>query len=384
MRDFHLHAPTRLFFGKRSLAKAGRICSSLGHERLLLVTGKNAYLANTSLEKLSASLQKRGIAWRHLPVVAPNPSMQHVANICEAARAFKPQALFALGGGSVIDATKIAAAALGHDTPPWELFLAGKDVQQALPLYAASTLAGSGSEMNSEAVARNAETREMRGIRGPALLPQAAFVDPGLQAGLSWELTRQGAVDMFCHVMERYVLAQSDDTVMSLAEALMRSILKRAEELRQSPLDGEARSDLCWSAILAQSGMLLACLAPGDWTVHVLAHSLAAQAPWLAHGSLVGVMLPVWLELLEELRPGKLDRWSQQVLGCASGKEGVMHVRNLFAEWGLTPSLETLGMDSALVGAAMQQAQITGNRHGGLGRAVPMQEHIPWLFTRSC
>lgn len=383
MRDFFLHAPTRLFFGKRSLAKAGRICKSLGHTRLLLVTGQHSAHNHGGLAELVAGFEKHGLQWRECPGVAANPSLEHVTTILDAARDHSPHALFALGGGSVIDACKVAAAALLRTSDPWEMFKEGRDVLQALPLYAASTLAGSGSECNAEAVLGNRQSGEILGLRGPALSPLASFVDPVLQAHLPWELTRRGAADAFSHVMERYVLAKQEHTAPALAETLLRCILKQTEELRRTPMAYEPRSELCWAAILAQNNALLAPLGAGDWTVHVLAHAVTAHAPHVAHGDAVAALLPAWLELLAELTPGALDRWSKEVFEEENSARGVARLRTTFSDWDFPTSREELGLDADTLAAAARQAQAQGRRHNGLGRVAAMEEHVSSLLERA-
>lgn len=383
MRDVTIHTPTRLHFGKRSLQKAARIVSALGHKRLLLVTGRGSCHDSGAFDTLAQGLEKHAIAWQECAGMPPNPAMEHVYSVCDAARTFQPQALFALGGGSVLDATKAAAASLACNTPPWELFLAGKDVRQALPLYAAPTLAGSGSECNGEAIARGGEPPEIRGLRGPALFPLAAFVDPALQTKLTWEQTRPGVADMFSHVMERYVPGREARTASALAETLMRNMLETAAAVRKEPHSTALRAELCWSAIMAQSGLLAGSFAPGDWTVHVLAHSVVAVAPRLSHGEVVAALLPNWLELVEELRPGLLDPWAKEVLARSDGAAGVAGLREVLQQWGCAPGLEALGLQASELDAAAHLAQADGERHGGLGRAVPLQERIKQLFAMS-
>lgn len=380
MRDFHLHTPTRLFFGSRSLTKAGRICKSHGHDRLLLVTGRNSCRLHGGFEALTRSLDKHNVCWQKLQGVSPNPAVSQAQDICDAARDFQAKALFALGGGSVIDAAKAAAAALGCNAPVREVLLAGRDVHDAAPLYAASTLAGSGSECNCEAVILDPESKSMQGLRGPGLFPRAAFVNPELQCGLPWEATRRGAVDAFCHVMERYIQAGAERLSATLAEGLMAGILEAAAELHRDGSLSEPRTELCWAAILAQNGALLAGIGPGDWTVHVFAHSLTARAPWLAHGDVVTALLPSWLGLKRRDLPDLLERWAVNVMRCRSSAEGVGRLQELFAGWGAPVGLGFLGLEASLIRQAADKALQTSARHAGSARAAAMQGQLEQLL----
>lgn len=383
MRDFTLHVPTRLYFGKRSLHKIGRICKANGHTRVLCVSGGNSCERNGSKDIVAASLAKHGVAGEDAPGVTANPCSLDVETIVAKARAFAPHAIIALGGGSVIDAAKITAAVCYLDAPVWELITAGKEVTRALPVYAASTLAGSGSEMNGEAVCRHPWNGETRGLRGPGLYPAASFVDPSLQQGLDWPLTRRGAIDILCHIMERYVLLREHSLLRAVAEALLRSVISLADSLRRDADAFAPRSELCWAAILAQSGQLLSGCGPGDWTAHVIAHAVTGQLPDIAHGDAVAILLPAFLEVLNDERPGLLRRWSKEVFGAPDARQGIAALRAVFRGWEAPEGFHALGCDAPTLSRAAAIARATGLRHGGLGRAAPMQEHVETILDLS-
>ncbi len=388
MRDFTLHASTRLYCGKGCVAKTGRILKTLGHDRVLLLFGGRSSTLNGALATVTASLDKHGIAWSPCGDLRPNPDLEQLQRVLTALAAARqaqepPTALVAIGGGSVLDTAKATAAAALHDAPPWELFTARREITRALPVLAVSTLAGSGSETNAEAVCRNPESGETLALRGPALYPAAAFVDPTLQAGLDWSLTRRGAVDMLSHVLERALTVrepQGGSLLLGLAEALQRGILARAAELRREPTAYAPRAELCWAAMTAQSGPLASGLGVGDWTVHVLAHAVTGTAPHLPHGDVVAVLLPRWLEALAGLRHPGVTRWAREVLGARSGQAGAQSLRAIFLDWGLPGSLAALGLGSAQLELAAERATAMGLAHGGLGRAAPMQDRIHELL----
>lgn len=68
--------------------------------------------------------------------------------------------LLAVGGGSVIDGTKLISAGLLYDGDAWDLVLAGRPVTHTVPLATVLTLPATGSEMNSGAVISRHETKE--------------------------------------------------------------------------------------------------------------------------------------------------------------------------------------------------------------------------------
>lgn len=397
MQPFTLTAPTRVHFGKRALTKLPRIAVALGFSRLLIVTGKGSSRKNGAWdqlkEQLDAAGKKHGLEWQEYSEIPSDPTVDHAAVIARAAKDFRAQALAPVGGGSVIDATKAAAAVLGkdlsgHTTPSavWQLLEQGKDITSALPLLAASTLAGSGSEANSDAVISDPHSGETRSLRGPALFPAVAFIDPALQLNLPWEQTRRGVVDACSHVLERYVPAlfhieNAPALPVEMSEALLRSLLQTGETLHHEPDNLAARANLCMGALQAQSGFIPAALPEGDWTCHVLSHAFKdGRTTPPAHGDLLPLLLTSWLGLLAALAPGSLDRFAQTVLGEESGPAGINVLREIFQEWGAPEHLGALGLDRDAIAAALQRAKDQGLRHGGLGRALPMQERLAGLL----
>jgi len=383
MRDFHQHAPTSLHFGRRSLSRVGRVCRGLGLERVLLVTGQGSCHRHDGFATLTASLDRQGLGWQECAGVPSNPPLDLAQEVCHAARDFGAQGLVALGGGSVIDTSKAAAAALAAGRTVRELLDEGRDVLQAVPLVACSTLAGSGSECNAEAVLHDPATRSMQGLRGPGLFPRAAFVDPGLQAGLSWEITRRGAVDILSHVLERCVLAGGERTPFAMAEALLAGVLEQAEALRAAPEAPGPRAELCWSAIVAQNGSILACLGPGDWTLHVFAHCLAGRAPGLAHGDVVAALLPPWLRWLRGRSPQLHERLAQGVLRCTPDA-ACERLRSLLNDWGTPQGLADLGFQAAEAREAARAALEHAPRHRGTKRGVQVHEQVLQLCEEVC
>ena len=86
--------------------------------------------------------------------------------------------LLAVGGGSVIDCTKLIAAGAKYDGDAWDLVVKKAVVKEALPFGTVLTLAATGSEMNSGSVITNWETNEKYGWGSPVTFPKFSILDP--------------------------------------------------------------------------------------------------------------------------------------------------------------------------------------------------------------
>ncbi|MBG3878836.1 iron-containing alcohol dehydrogenase, partial [Desulfovibrio oxamicus] len=169
----------------------------------------------------------------------------------------------AIGGGSVIDATKAAAALvplLAEGRDPWSPFAERKPVTRSLPVFTVSILSGTGSEMNGNAVITRGASGHKWGMRCPS--PVATFVDVTFQQGLPWHLTVNGAADAMSHVLEFSVVGTpavalpglkatefpffAEEAVLAQNEALLRTIVRAAARLHADAHDAEARGALAW------------------------------------------------------------------------------------------------------------------------------------------
>ena len=86
--------------------------------------------------------------------------------------------ILAVGGGSVIDCTKLIASAARYEGDAWDLVIQKATATDALPFGTILTLAATGSEMNAGSVITNEETEEKYGWGGPFNFPKFSILDP--------------------------------------------------------------------------------------------------------------------------------------------------------------------------------------------------------------
>ena len=143
--------------------------------------------------------------------VEPNPD---VTSVREGAKICKEEGIdvvLAVGGGSVIDASKWIAAAACVDFDAWDFFSKRAAIENALPLLTVLTIAATGSEMNGGGVISNRAEVKKIGRSSPLLYPKASFLNPEFTYGVSSYQTACGAADIISHVMEVYFTTNSID-----------------------------------------------------------------------------------------------------------------------------------------------------------------------------
>lgn len=172
--NFEYHNPTRLIFSAGALSRLGELAAQYG-QRALLVTGGGSVKRNGTFDRALKSLTDAGVAVFECDGVEPNPRISSVKRGAATARDKACDLVIALGGGSVMDAAKVMAAAALYDGDPWDMIVHGQPQPhiptQALPLITVPTLAATGSEMNCGAVISNEASQENPLSRRNACIP---------------------------------------------------------------------------------------------------------------------------------------------------------------------------------------------------------------------
>ncbi|MDI3328871.1 MAG: iron-containing alcohol dehydrogenase [Alicyclobacillaceae bacterium] len=328
MIPFSLHIPTKIYFGPGRVEEVGDIVKQYAG-RVLLVTGRTSAKKTGVLDRVADRLREAGVEFVLFDKIEPNPRTSTVDEGGRIAREEGCQLVLALGGGSAMDAAKaIATVALsglpiyeymsGNRTGRWKELL---PIQEALPVITVPTLAATGSESNSTAVITNWETKEKSGIRGPALFPKAAILDPELTYTVPANYTADGAVDMFTHLYEGYLTGDEHAHVQDeLTEGLMRNVVRFARKAIERPDHEEARAHLLWTSTLALNGITNAGRG-GSYPVHQMEHTVSAYYD-ISHGRGLAILAPAYFRLIVlEDRPRRLARLGRQVFQVTAGDD---------------------------------------------------------------
>jgi alcohol dehydrogenase len=375
MQNFTHHNPTQLIFGKKTIPRIGRVLRLAGVKKPLLVAGGGAIRENGVHATVVESLRKNGFSWSEYWGTPSNPTVGCVREIVKLGREARTDALLAVGGGSVIDASKAAAAGAFVDEV-WSYVANRKDVLRALPVFVVLTLSGSGSELNDSAILTHKIERKKWGLRGPALFPRVAIVDPRAQFSAPWRLTALGAVDALAHVLEHYCSGLSSPTPFSpglaLCETLMRAVVDSAAQLQRNGRDYLARAGLAWASSLGQSGLASAGLGGGDWALHCLAHAIGGAFPEIGHAEAVSALFPAWLGRIADVRPDIAERFASATFADRANGDIREKMTGLLGSWSTPTRLEHLGLGARDLDAIAANLAAFSEHHGAPGRILPL------------
>ena len=311
MNAFNFCVPTKIYFGKNQLDSLPKAIEPYG-KNILLVYGGGSIKKTGLYDKIMMLLRDYHVV--EFSGVEPNPHLSTVNRGATVCRENHIDIILAVGGGSVIDCSKVIAAATLYDGDPWD-YVSGKvPVSSALPVASILTLAATGSEMDSAAVITNTDTKEKICMLSPQLYPVFSILDPENTYSVSRKQTASGAADTFSHVLENYFNRPHEYLADGFSESLMRTVIKYAPIAMEKPNDYEARSELMWAATLAING-IASVGKVNAWSCHPIEHELSAYYD-IPHGLGLALITPKWMRyILNEDTVDFFKRYAVNVWG---------------------------------------------------------------------
>ena len=258
--------------------------------------------------------------------VEPDPDISTVKKGASLMEVFKPDAIIALGGGSVMDAAKGMWLFYEHPEVNFDdLKQKFMDIRKRAFKYpelgrksrliCIPTTSGTGSEVTPFAVISDKANNKKYPLTDYSLTPTVAIVDPEFTTGLPPRATAMTGMDVLTHAIEAYVSVMANDYTDGLclkAIQLVFDYLPRA--VKDGKNDLEAREKMHNAATIA--GMAFANAFLG--MTHSLAHKIGAQFHTI-HGYTCAVMLPHVIRYNGET-PNKLSVWPKYNHYCADKK----------------------------------------------------------------
>ena len=296
--------PTPLtYIGAGRLRQAAELLRQTGSHRVLVMTTPGM-MRRGQLDQTLSELKENGMEAVVFDRVSPDPTFGVVEEAVSCAAGC--DAILAVGGGSVLDAAKTAAAAIANHKPAEKLVGTLKVKKQPMPLIAVPTTAGTGSETTIAAVISGTATHRKRQILDPKLVPFAAILDPELTVGLPQGNTIHTAMDALTHALEAYVSTYATPETDRYAEMAAKMIYEALPVVREEPKNVEMREQLLVASFLA--GMAFTRTYVGY--VHAFAHSIGGRYG-VAHGLANAVLLPHIMEYYLPVSTPRLARMAQ-------------------------------------------------------------------------
>ena len=311
-------APEKIYIKKGCLPLAlDELKTVMGKKKAFIVT--DSFLFNNGYTKpIVDKLNEMGILNTTFFDVEPDPTLASAKAGAEQMRAFQPDCIIALGGGSAMDAAKIMWVLYEHPEVDFmDMAMRFIDIRKRVYTFpkmgekayfiAVPTSAGTGSEVTPFAVI----TDESTGVKYPLadyqLLPNMAIIDTDFHMSAPKGLTAASGIDAVTHALEAYAAMLATDYTDSLALQSLKIVfeyLPRAYENGQT--DIEAREKMANAATMA--GMAFANAFLG--ICHSMAHKLGAFHH-LPHGVANALLINEVIRFNASETPVKMGTFSQ-------------------------------------------------------------------------
>jgi NADP-dependent alcohol dehydrogenase len=345
MNNFEFCNPVKVVFGKGAIARLSALIPK--EVKVLVVYGGGSIKKNGIYEQVADALS--GFQWLEFSGIEANPHYETCMQAVELVRKENVNFLLAVGGGSVIDATKFIAAAVPFEGDPWDILAKGSPVKEAMPLGAVLTLAATGSEMNERVVISRISVGKKLSFATPLVFPKFAVMDPEVTYSLPARQVANGVVDSFIHVIEQYLTYPVNANVQdAFSESLMKIIVEEGRKVLGDPLNYGIRANLMWAATNALNGWIGQGV-PQDWSSHRIGHALTAQFG-LDHAETLAVILPGVMEYMRKEKQEKICQLGVAVFNITGENpeecvnQTIEAVETFFRDMGLKTRLNEYGI----------------------------------------
>lgn len=333
MYNFEYYNPTRLVFGKGTIARIANLIPK--NKKILITYGGGSIFKNGVMDQVKSALKNHDFT--EFGGIEPNPEYETLMKAVKIVKDENIDYLLAVGGGSVLDGTKFIAAAAVFEGEPWEIMEAfGSNITKAIPLSTILTLPATGSESNPSAVISRREFGKKTPFHNDAVRPDFAILDPETTYSLPLKQTINGIVDAYVHIMEQYMVVRKDTPIQDhMAEALLKTLHECGLLLVSNPTDYNLRSQIMYTATLALNQQL-GLGVDEDWATHMLGHELTAKYG-IDHGASLSMIMPALFRVRMNIKEAKLKTYTKEVLGMSGkikGEDVVQQIEAFFMALG--------------------------------------------------
>ena len=310
--------PQKVYFKKGCLPVAMReLKQVLSKQKAFVVTDRFLFQSGT-VHCITDQLHELGIAYQIFSDVEPDPTLACAKRGAEEMRAFAPDVIIALGGGSAMDAAKIMWVMYEHPEADFmDMAMRFLDIRKRVYTFptmgekayfiAVPTSSGTGSEVTPFAVITDEKTGVKYPLADYALLPNMAIVDTDLMMTQPKGLTAASGIDALVHALEAYASVMATDFTDGLALRAIQNIFTYLPACYDNGLNEPvAREKMANASTMA--GMAFANAFLG--VCHSMAHKLGAFHH-LPHGVANAVLLTDVMRYNADPRPQKMGTFSQ-------------------------------------------------------------------------
>ena len=364
MNNFTFQNPTKIIFGEGTIAS---LATEIPQNKRVLVTfGGGSVKTNGVYRQVCDALKNHTVFefWG----IEPNPTVETLRKAIELGKANNCDFILAVGGGSVIDGSKLIASAINYNGDAWEIVMKrAYSSETILPLASVLTLPATGSEMNAGAVINNSSRKEKFAFY--SRYPIFSILDPQVTYSLPDYQIANGLADTFVHVTEQYLTTTDQSPLMDRwAEGILQTIIEIAPKILKNKTEYDSMATFMLSATMALNGFISMGVSE-DWSTHMIGHEITALTG-LTHGHTLAIVLPGTMQIMRQSKGDKILQLGRRVFGItvqdreAAIDKTIEATDNFFISIGLPTKLSENGIQTEVAEEIVRRIKIRDSRFG--------------------
>ena len=334
--------------GEGALRQIGETIANFRPGKILLVLGKSSFRRSPHYRGLAEGLRNFDVL--ESPAVEPNPTVAFVEEALGELKSARCGLVIGVGGGSVLDFAKTAAAYLAQDGGTLAQYAEGrKEFQRPpLPLIAVPTTAGTGSEVTPYASLQTADKMKTS-LEHTALFPSVALIDPELTHSMSAYVTACTGLDALCQAVESYWSVRNTPFSQTHSLQAIALVLENLETAVREPGNAAAR----FAMALGSSEAGLAIAQTRTTAVHAVSYPLTSYFG-IPHGHACAVTLASFIRYNASVLNGSRGALLWVAMAAETAQDAALKVERLMQNVGLERSLSKLGLNKSGIETVVQ------------------------------
>lgn len=354
MEPITLLQPQKIVFGTGCIEKFKEDYLGMGFKRLFIVT---LPFMLPAIKETTDALEASGVSINYYTEISAEPSISDFKKVLAQAKEFAADSFIGIGGGSVLDVTKLVATLLESSQKIEDLFGIGFIKSKGKWFACMPTTSGTGSEVSPNAILLDESDSLKKGVVSPYLMADAAYIDPKLTWSVPAKVTAETGMDALTHCIEAYTNKFAHPMVDMYALMGIKLIAANLERAVKDGKDKEAREAMSLGSMYG--GL---CLGPVNTAaVHALSYPLGGEFH-ISHGLSNAILLPSVMKFNYSANPA---RYADVAIACGvepqadiekTAMRGVEFITELSKKCGIPTTLTELNIPEEAVGRMAKAA----------------------------
>lgn len=296
-----------VIFGNDTVNQVGIEAKKLEAKKVLLITGPSVQKTGVA-DRVTDSLKEQSIdvELKVLGRSTTEPTTDLAEDTAELIKKMKADVVIGVGGGSIMDVAKMAAALPNNPGKVREYFGPGKVKQRGIPTIMLPTTSGTGAEVTKHAIFLDQENDVKKAVASINLLPNVAIVDPLLTVTCPAKVTASAGLDAFFHAAEPFVSNMANPITDAIALDAIKLVTKWVGPAFSDGTNVEARYNMALGSLMA--GFVLNNA--GTSLVHAMAYPIGGEYH-VPHGTSLTVLVVACFDYIIVAREGKFVKLAE-------------------------------------------------------------------------